>query len=194
MIVDLSSDYKQLSFTEDKLRELDLGCGNGSYICQLAHAFPEREFIAVDIMIGRLRSLQAKCQQQQINNISIVRSNAWNLVDFHLPDNCLDRVHVLCPDPWPKKKHYANRLLFTEFISRLINKIKPGGCLHLGTDYKPYFEQMLNQTNLLSQVKENDSLMTEIKQFKTDFEMNFNEQGIEVMHKTWEIMKSNPHK
>ena len=185
MITDLTSEYTRLELDQEKITEVDLGCGSGSFILQLAQAYPERQFIAVDVMIGRLRSVESKCRLNNINNINIYRSEAWHFFDIHLADNSLDRLHVLCPDPWPKKRHAGHRLLNSEFLSRAFNKLKPGGCLHLATDHSPYFEQMKREVSHLKQFVLNNDLIDDIREYKTDFEKDFLEQGIAVNHASW---------
>ena len=189
MIRDLTSEYVGLKLDPNKITEIDLGCGSGSFVMQLAKAYPDRQFFAVDVMIGRLRSVESKCRLNDINNIQIYRSEAWHLFDIHLPDNSIDRLHVLCPDPWPKKRHAGHRLLNSEFLSRTFNKLKPGACLHLATDHVPYFEQMKQEVSHIKQFTMNNDLIKDIANYKTDFEKDFLEQGIEVNHMAWQVNK-----
>ena len=57
--------------------------------------------------------------------------------------NSIDKIFILFPDPWPKKRHQKRRLIQSNFVALLTEKLKPGGILHLATDWKPYAEQML---------------------------------------------------
>ncbi|OVE82775.1 tRNA (guanosine(46)-N7)-methyltransferase TrmB [bacterium M21] len=189
MITDLTKEYKQWAPTADGPLELDLGCGKGSFLTQLAQRYPDRTIIGVDVMIGRLRKVLNKAKCHGLDNIQVVRCAAWPLVACHLPDNCLDRIHVLCPDPWPKKRHRKNRLLTSEFIGRLATKLKPGGILHLGTDNVPYFEFMLEAIADLAMYEKAPEGLTDIADIKTDFEARFAEEGIPVQHRAWRVIK-----
>jgi tRNA (guanine-N7-)-methyltransferase len=52
-------------------------------------------------------------------------------------------VHIWFPDPWHKKRHHKRRLIQPEFVELLSSRLRPGGYLHLATDWQPYAEQML---------------------------------------------------
>ena len=65
-------------------------------------------------------------------------------MDRHqVPDACLDRVQLFFPDPWHKKRHHKRRIVNAEFVRLVRRKLKPGGLLHLATDWQDYAEQML---------------------------------------------------
>ncbi|MCJ8328454.1 MAG: methyltransferase domain-containing protein [Lentisphaeria bacterium] len=188
MINILNGEYKLLELPNTCEIELDIGCGKGSFLSQLAKRYPDKYFLGLDLLIGRLRKLEKRCQKEGIENIELFQIDAWNLITIALPDECLSRAHVLCPDPWPKNKHRANRLLTSEFISRLACKIKLGGCLHLATDNLPYYEKMTDAAGQLSCLKEDASLLDDISDIKTDFEAGFAEQGIKVRHIAYKVV------
>jgi tRNA (guanine-N7-)-methyltransferase len=64
------------------------------------------------------------------------------LRDMLLPAS-LDGVHIFFPDPWPKKRHHKRRLIQPALVHELAVRLKPGGYLHLATDWENYAEQML---------------------------------------------------
>ena len=55
----------------------------------------------------------------------------------------VDRVLVYFPDPWPKKRHHKRRLLDSGFLDVLADSLKPGGLLHVATDWDDYANQIL---------------------------------------------------
>ena len=91
-------------------------------------------------MIGRLRKLVNKTKNAGITNIKLLRTEARALVCLSLPHKSIDRVHILCPDPWPKHKHKGERLMSSEFIYRLSLVLKDNGVLHFSTDDTRYFK------------------------------------------------------
>jgi tRNA (guanine-N7-)-methyltransferase len=60
-----------------------------------------------------------------------------------LADSVLDGVHIFFPDPWHKARHNKRRLIQPPFIAQLVKKIKPGGYIHVATDWQDYAEQVL---------------------------------------------------
>ena len=105
--------------------ELDLGCGVGSFTAELAKRYPERTILAADVMIGRLRKLVRRMHRMKLENLTLLRSEARFLVGFSFPDGALDRIHLLCPDPWPKGRHRGHRLLASDFTAQLHRVLKP---------------------------------------------------------------------
>ena len=187
IIENLNGEFRQVEIDPAVHNELDLGCGKGGFLLELAARYPERVIYGLDVMIPRLRKIQNKCRNRKLKNVHLWRANAWAMVGIHLPDHCLDRVHVLCPDPWPKAKHRANRLLSAEFLGRLSRKIKPGGYLHLATDNKPYWELMCQNITHVPVYKADDSGIDDIRDIKTDFERGYEEMGITVPHRAWRV-------
>ena len=96
-------------------------------------------------------------------------------------------MHVLCPDPWPKAKHRANRLLSAEFLGRLSAKIKPGGYLHLATDNEAYWELMCQNISHVPVYAADDGAIDDVRDIKTDFERGYEEMGITVPHRAWKV-------
>jgi tRNA (guanine-N7-)-methyltransferase len=162
--------------------ELDLGCGKGGFLLGLAERYPDRLILGADIMIGRLRRLQRKVDCRELSNVELLRIDGWNLVARMVPDESLARVHFLCPDPWPKKRHRGNRLASSEFLGRLSRKLIPGGILHLATDNVPYFEHMQEAISPLPQYRLAPNGIADIADIQTDFERQWLGQGIPVQH------------
>lgn len=162
--------------------ELDLGCGVGSYTAELAKRYPERKILAADVMIGRLRKLVKRCRRMEIENMSILRTEARHLVAFMLPDESIDRLHLLCPDPWPKDRHSGHRLLSSDFVSQLHRVLKPEGIFHFSSDDEPYYAAVRNvlaSSNLFAEAPET---IADLAGIKSDFELRWNEEGKTVRH------------
>ena len=187
MIENLNGEYRQVAIDPDAVNELDLGCGKGGFLLDLAARYPERMIYGLDVMIPRLRKIRNKCRTRKLENVHLWRANAWAMVGVHLPDHCLDRVHVLCPDPWPKARHRGHRLLSAEFISRLASKIKPGGILHLGTDNDPYWELMCSNIAEVKSCEPCEEGISDVRDIKTDFERGFEALGLSVHHRAWRV-------
>ena len=125
----LTQSYTRLDDVADMTKrvELDLGCGSGSFTAGLAKRYPDAKILAADVMIGRLRKLVRKNQRLDISNMQLLRVEARHLVSYMIPDGALDRLHILCPDPWPKERHKGHRLVTSDFLSQIHRVLKKGG-------------------------------------------------------------------
>jgi tRNA (guanine-N7-)-methyltransferase len=124
--------------------EVDLGCGDGTFLTGMAAHHAERDFLGVERMLGRVSKTARKIAAQNLPNARILRLESAFTVAWLLPRASVSRLHLLCPDPWPKKKHAARRLVNqAEFLDGLARILAPGGEFLLKTDDLPYFEDAL---------------------------------------------------
>ena len=123
--------------------ELDMGCGKGTFATMLAARYPERTILAADMLSGRLRKLVRRNLREAVENMVVVKSEARMLLARLLPDASLDRLHILCPDPWPKGKHRGNRLLSSDFMTHIHRVLKAGGVWHFSTDDPVYHDAVV---------------------------------------------------
>jgi len=162
--------------------ELDLGCGKGRFAVELATQYPERLILGSDVMLGRLRKLARKVEKRRLQNLELLRANNLELVGYQLPDCSVRRVHLLCPDPWPKAKHRHQRLATTDFFSRLARVLEPDGVLHVATDHAPYMDAMLDVLQALPFFRPEPEAIADIAGLKTDFEITWEAEGKRVPH------------
>jgi tRNA (guanine-N7-)-methyltransferase len=162
--------------------ELDLGCGKGRFCLELARRYPERLILGSDVMLGRLRRVDRKATRRGLANLVLLRADSLDLVSYLLPPQCVDRIHLLCPDPWPKSRHRSRRLVTTDFVARLARVLKPGGALHMSTDYLPYFEDWRGILGAFPAFREEPDAMADVVDLQTDFEIQWRGEGREVPH------------
>ena len=157
--------------------ELELGCGDGSFTLQYALANPGRNIVALERLLGRITKLDRKGHRAGLKNLRLLRAEAAYVLEFLLPPGLLDAIHVYFPDPWPKKRHHKNRLISEPFPPLAKRLLREGGIVYLRTDNIEYFEQMLE---VFGDAVGFETVETPepMKQLVTDFEQQFNAQGI----------------
>jgi len=122
---------------------LEIGFGMGGATAQIAQTRPGDNFLCCEVHEPGVGALLKLCGEQGIENIRIFRHDAVEVLDHMLPEQSLDGVHIFFPDPWHKSRHHKRRLIQSPFVNRLARHLRPGGYLHLATDWQPYAEQML---------------------------------------------------
>jgi tRNA (guanine-N7-)-methyltransferase len=189
----LLSEYLRLKdsidFQAAEQVELDLGCGNGSFTTALAQRYPEHLILAADILIGRLRKLVNRNRRAGVDNIKSLRVEARQLLSYMLHDNSINRLHILCPDPWPKGRHRGNRLLCSDFMENIYRILAQDGVFHFATDDDYYYETVCRLVETSELFTEKMSLYSDIADIKSDFERRWISQGKTVRHITWQKKK-----
>ncbi len=127
-------------FENEAPLEIDLGCGDGKFTLEMAEHHPDRNFIAVERLLGRVRKVCRGAEKRGLNNLRVLRLESLYTLEWLLPERCVDRLHLLCPDPWPKAKHHRRRLFQKPFLDAVVRVLKPGGELLFKTDHDEYFE------------------------------------------------------
>ncbi len=181
----LDDVYRLLELPQGRKIELDLGCGNGRFSQEAAIRFPDRIFLAADIMMGRIRRCDNRARQGRLENMRPVRAEARLLVGALLPHNSLDRIHILCPDPWPKDRHRHHRLISSEFVGQLHRLLKDNGEFHFSSDDQPYLEIVTRLLDGSGIFKRDDARLAELEGIKTDFERRWLAKGKTVTHRLW---------
>jgi tRNA (guanine-N7-)-methyltransferase len=118
--------------------EVDLGCGDGTFLVEMAGRFPERNFLGVERLLGRVRGTCRKAREAGLDNVRVLRLETAYTVGWLLPRGTASRVHLLFPDPWPKKKHARHRLFRPDFLDEVRQLLLPGGELLFKTDHEDY--------------------------------------------------------
>lgn len=126
--------------------EVELGCGDGSFLAQLAAATPERDFIGIERLQGRVRRACGHAARRQLGNVRIARLESAFAVKCLLAAGSVARFHLLFPDPWPKRRHHRRRVVNAEFLVSMHSALSNGGTVRIATDQHDYFMQIRELT------------------------------------------------
>jgi tRNA (guanine-N7-)-methyltransferase len=154
--------------------EVDLGCGDGSFLVAMALRHPERNYLGTERLMGRLRSAGRKAQRAGVSNVRLLRVESAYAVRHLLPPESVSRFYALFPDPWPKRRHWPRRLIQPEFLSAAASALAPGGELCVKTDdagYFEYIEKRAAQCDAFAREPWDEAVP------QTDFERHYAEQG-----------------
>jgi tRNA (guanine-N7-)-methyltransferase len=167
---------------------LEIGFGMGDATAKIAQVRPGDNFLCCEVHEPGVGALLKRCGEEAIPNIRMVQHDAVEVMDHMLGEDSLDGVHIFFPDPWHKSRHHKRRLIQSPFVARLAKHIRPGGYLHLATDWQPYAEQMM-------QVLSAEPLLVNTAgdgQFapKPDYRplTKFENRGLKLGHGVWDLV------
>jgi len=189
LVYDLPSILERMDlaalFPTARPLEVELGCGDATFLVNYAKLHPERNFLGVERLLGRIRKLDRKGRRAALNNLRGVRIESAYFLEYLLPNNSTAALHIYFPDPWPKRRHWKNRLINERFPQLAHQVLAPGGIVYLRTDDRTYFGQMkqvFGASPLFRAVETPDELSAVV----TDFEKDFNATGIPTLRAAYQ--------
>lgn len=191
LVVQLRSIVEPLDvaelFPKPQPLEVELGCGDASFLVEYARRNPETNFIGVERLLGRISKLDKKGRRAALMNLRGVRIESSYFLQWLLPPHSVSALHIYFPDPWPKKRHHKNRLINENFPVLARAALAPCGKIYLRTDDTDYFQQM---TEVFGAAKDFQRIKTpvELAELLTDFERDFNARGIQTLRAGYEVL------
>jgi tRNA (guanine-N7-)-methyltransferase len=122
--------------------EVDLGSGDGSFLAELAASNPERNFLGIERLQGRVRQAQSKIARRGLTNARIFRIETSYAIQHLLPGESVARFHLMFPDPWPKRRHWRRRVVTSDFLASIHRALAPQGMFRVATDQLDYFREI----------------------------------------------------
>ncbi len=119
---------------------LELGCGRGKFMSELAESKPNINFVAVDLKDEVLIYLLHKLQERELDNVRIVPMNISFISDVFCEGE-VSRIYINFCNPWPKERHKKRRLTHSRFLNEYIKFIKPSSQIWFKTDDKELFDE-----------------------------------------------------
>ena len=121
---------------------LEIGFGNGETLAETAKQYPQYDFLGMEVHRSGLGHLLHLAEEKGLANLRVMEGDAVQLLQKCIPDDSLGAIHIFFPDPWPKSRHHKRRLIQSDFVSLLANKLTDNGVLHLATDWEDYAHHM----------------------------------------------------
>lgn len=158
--------------------EVDLGCGDGSFLVAAAAKNPARNFLGIERMAGRVRSACRKIDLGGVSNARVLRCEISYAVGQMLPAESVEVFNLMFPDPWPKRRHASRRIVTESFLILLARALVHGGLVRIATDETEYFrkiERLAARSPQFVMVQEEEMPVA-----LSTFEKRFRHDGLEI--------------
>ena len=119
---------------------LEAGCGHGHWLTDFALSRTADDFVGIDIIGDRIDRANRKAARAGLENVRFLKAEAGEFLNLLPPGCSISSVYILFPDPWPKKRHWKNRLMNVAFLDELASRCQSGARLYFRTDHEGYFE------------------------------------------------------
>src|SRR5262245_29511655 len=166
---------------------VDLGCGDGSFLSEMARQFPNRNFLGIERLTKRVEKV--RCRAEEIQNVRVLRADTLFAVRYLLPESSVETFYLLFPDPWPKRRHQFRRIFTRDFLDAIAIALEKHGVLRVATDQLDYFDQI----ERLSRAHRHFEVVDDIDVLPlSKFERKFREQALPIYRLT--LRKTSPVK
>lgn len=176
--------WRELFKNKSDTLHLEIGCGKGGFILELAKRNPDINYVAMEKCIDALILTLEKIKAEDIKNVICICDDAEKLLEM-FDENEIDRIYLNFSDPWKKARQAKRRLTYRRFLEKYRQILKPDGDLHFKTDNRPLFDFSLEEFELMNvKVSElcfdlHNSPYNE-NNIMTEYEKTFSEKGFPI--------------
>ena len=165
---------------------LEIGFGMGTSTAEIAKSNLNKNYIAIEVHSPGVGNLLKLIQESDIRNLKIIQHDAVEVLNMMIKNDSLDGIHIFFPDPWPKKRHHKRRLIQSNLLKLIAQKIRKSGYLHIATDWEDYavwIIDLLDKEELLQ--KTSDDFFK-----KPDYRplTKYENRGIKLGYKVWDMI------
>lgn len=175
-------DFSEM-FGNDNLVYLEIGCGKGQFVCELAKRKPDCNYIAVEKVANVIVSAAERAKDESLPNVRFLKCGAEYLECF-IPDHSISGIFLNFSCPFPKKAYTSHRLTNERFLMIYKKLMKAGAELHQKTDNMHFFEYSIEELTKCGFALKNVSLDLHGSDFEgnivTEYENKFVSQGLPI--------------
>lgn len=121
----------------------EIGFGMGASLITMAVENRDKDYIGIEVHSPGVGNCLKNILKNELTNLRIYHADAKVVLEQCVADGTLAGIQIFFPDPWHKKKHHKRRLVQADFLEQMRRKLRPGGLLHLATDWEHYAEDMM---------------------------------------------------
>ena len=171
-----NTDLKACFDSDQHNLVIEIGFGDGAALIESALKYPDKNFIGIEVYDSGLGQCLNSINQHKIKNIRLIYGDAVEVLKQFITKKSVEKINILFPDPWPKKRHHKRRLINKRFLALLSKSLINKGIVNVSTDWEDYAQQIELTFKESNQFKE---IKSELRDFKTKFE----KRGIKLGHK-----------
>lgn len=163
---------------------LEIGCGKGKFISELASREPDKNFIGLEKISDVLLIAAEKIKRSNTQNVNFIIDDVKNLNNY-FNKNDVEQIYLNFSDPWSKKGHHKRRLTYKSFLDIYKSVLTDNGVIFMKTDNRDLFEFSIEQLsqngfdvkNITYNLHNSEYAANNIM---TEYEQNFTSKGFNI--------------
>jgi tRNA (guanine-N7-)-methyltransferase len=180
-------DINQL-FSKPAATVIEIGFGNAEQLLFSAQQEPEKNFIGIEVHAPGVGRALNGIAQLQLSNVRVYQHDAVEVIRDEIADGSLEEIRIYFPDPWHKKRHHKRRIIQPEFLKLICRKLKPGGLVHLATDWQEYAEHMWDVCDNEPMLRNSKEPRGFIPRPAWRMQTHFETRGQNLGHGVWDLL------
>ena len=160
---------------------LEIGSGRGEFLLAKALQNPGKNYLALELKEKRIKTIIRKLDEKIHKNVKLIKFFVDDKITEIIPAGSLEKIYIIHPDPWPKKKHHRRRLIQQNFIDVLWKLLSTKGSIFLSTDHCEYatwiVEHFTQRTDFRSVHEQGFSRSAPVDHSETYFEKMKKSEG-----------------
>ena len=167
---------------------MEIGFGNGEQLLFAAGNEPGKNLVGLEVHAPGVGRLLQGAAELGVDNLKAYCHDAVEVLHHEVADASVDEVRIYFPDPWHKKRHHKRRLVQPVFVALLVRKLKPGGLLHLATDWEDYARQMLEVCDAEPRLRNRAGPGGTVERPQWRRQTHFETRGLKLGHGVWDLL------
>jgi len=167
---------------------LELGFGDGRVLKRLSAQYPENDYLGIEVHRPGVGRVMRELDQMGLKNVRVASEDGMELLQNNIAAGSLAGILIFFPDPWHKKKHKKRRMIQAEFVHMAASRLKPGGILHLATDWEDYAQQMLEVLTAEPLLINTSTENTFVERPQSRPLTKYEERGLRLGHGVWDLV------
>lgn len=167
---------------------MEIGFGMGEGTLAYAQQNPQKDIIGVEVHEPGVGALMHNLEKAELKNVRIYSTDAIEVLREAIAPGTLEALHLFFPDPWPKKRHHKRRIVQPEFLALVASRLKPGGRIHMATDWQAYAEWMLEMLTDMPGMTNLSQQGDYIERPDYRPETRFERRGHRLGHGVWDLL------
>ena len=179
-------DFNGIFENKSRYLILEIGFGMGTSTAEIARSNLNKNYVAIEVHSPGVGNLLKLIQENNISNLKIIQHDAVEVLNSMIKDDSLDGIHIFFPDPWPKKRHHKRRLIQSNLLKLIAQKIKKSGYLHIATDWEDYafwIIDLLDKEDLLQKISDDFFKKPDYRPLT-----KYENRGINLGYKVWDMV------
>ena len=168
--------------------KMEIGIGNGDALLHMASNDPDSLYLGVEVHEPGIGRCLNQIEQRQLTNLRLIRHDAIEVLQHMVDPGVLDRILLFFPDPWHKKRHHKRRIVNKSFRDLVHRALKPGGEIHVATDWQDYAEWIAQQFLADDRFSNRGDAAGYIDAPEYRPQTRFEQRGLRLGHGVWDLL------